>query len=67
MRLFIVLAAVDESSLVGLVAGGVNVTAWPIFSSGIFGPLNEDFRKDQTFLMPILRQFNAGNLPKSFV
>ena len=50
-------------ALVGLVAGGVNVTLAAYIAQGVSSDLREDaFRKIQTFSYANIEQFNAGNL-----
>ena len=50
-------------ALVGLMAGGVNVTLAAYIAQGVSSDLREDaFRKIQTFSYANIEQFNAGNL-----
>ena len=50
-------------ALVGLVAGGVNVTLAAYIAQGVSSDLREDaFRKIQTFSYANIEEFNAGNL-----
>ena len=50
-------------ALMGLVAGGINVTLAAYIAQGVSSDLREDaFRKIQTFPYANIEQFNAGNL-----
>lgn len=50
-------------SLVGLVAGGINVTLAAYIAQSLSSDLREDtFRKIQTFSYANIEQFNSGNL-----
>ncbi|KXT90579.1 Lipid A export ATP-binding/permease protein MsbA [Streptococcus oralis] len=50
-------------ALMGLVAGGINVTLAAYIAQGVSSDLREDaFRKIQTFSYANIEQFNAGNL-----